>query len=212
MTTAKPSILVGAGNADFYLLLSRALEAQGFKTRWAIGLEEIMAIAAREKPQAVLLDCRPRSIPAAQARDRLKRDGRTRDIPVIALLDGEVGRKFPGLLESGADDTLVQPAAPVRLEECIRAIRNDLLSAVSMRKKPALPGHCDVQLDHGTYRLWRNGRDIHLSPVEFRLLRHFQRNPEQALTRAERFGAVWRRTSMSGRARWTCLSACCARR
>ena len=44
-----------------------------------------------------------------------------------------------------------------------------------------------------THTVSRNGRDIHLGPTEFRLLRHFLENPKRVFTRDQLLDAVWGR-------------------
>ena len=47
-------------------------------------------------------------------------------------------------------------------------------------------------MDLTTYRMRRGGQDVHLSPIEFKLLRHLIRNAEQVVAREELKNAAWR--------------------
>jgi len=68
----------------------------------------------------------------------------------------------------------------------------------------------DVLMDIAAHRVKRNGRDIHLGPTEFRLLRYLLEHPGRVFSREQLLDAVWAPTSMSSRARSTCTSAGCA--
>ena len=48
-------------------------------------------------------------------------------------------------------------------------------------------------MDLASYRVWRGGREIHLSPTEFKLLRRLLERPEQVVTRHELRIAAWPR-------------------
>ena len=49
----------------------------------------------------------------------------------------------------------------------------------------------DLELDHGTHEVRRDGRLIELTPMEFCLLELFLRNPRRVLTRSLIFKDVW---------------------
>src|SRR3546814_19552880 len=54
-------------------------------------------------------------------------------------------------------------------------------------------------MDLITYRVRRGGRDIHLSPIEFKILRHLLQHPEQVSTREEMKNAAWQANVHVGR-------------
>jgi two-component system phosphate regulon response regulator PhoB len=51
----------------------------------------------------------------------------------------------------------------------------------------------DLSLDRRTRRVQRSGRDIELSPTEFKLLEHLMQTPGRVYTRAQLLDAVWGR-------------------
>lgn len=51
----------------------------------------------------------------------------------------------------------------------------------------------DLTLDLVSFRAFRAGRELHLGPLEFRLLRHFLADPSRVFTRAQLAQAAWRR-------------------
>jgi two-component system phosphate regulon response regulator PhoB len=44
-----------------------------------------------------------------------------------------------------------------------------------------------------TYRVYRNGKEVHLCPIEFRLLRHMLARPGKVFSRNELIRAAWPR-------------------
>ena len=81
---------------------------------------------------------------------------------------------------------------PSKLIECVRAIlpgHAPASDAAEARAKAVR--YADVEMDLITYRVRRDGRDVHLSPIEFKLLKHFLERPEQVITREELHSAAW---------------------
>jgi two-component system phosphate regulon response regulator PhoB len=48
-----------------------------------------------------------------------------------------------------------------------------------------------IELDRETRRVYRNGRELHLGPTEFRLLEHLMERPGRVFSRAQLLDAVW---------------------
>jgi two-component system phosphate regulon response regulator PhoB len=119
---------------------------------------------------------------------RLRRMPQTKPIPVIMMTArGEEADRVRGL-ETGADDYITKPFSP---REMLARI-----AAVLRRVRPALAGETltfgDLEMDVAAHRVRRGGRPIHLSPLEFRLLRHLLESPHRVFTREGLLDTVWR--------------------
>ena len=49
----------------------------------------------------------------------------------------------------------------------------------------------DLQMDLIAHKVRRNGREVHLGPTEFRLLRHFLEHPGRVFSREQLLDRVW---------------------
>jgi two-component system phosphate regulon response regulator PhoB len=49
----------------------------------------------------------------------------------------------------------------------------------------------DLRMDLAAHRVFRGEREVHLSPTEFRLLRHFLEHPGRVFSRAQLLDRVW---------------------
>lgn len=186
----KPLVLIGAKDIDFFLLLSHVLEAEGFETELAGELEEIMKIAVERQPRTIVLDCQPESFSVVKTYDRLKHHDRTKDIPVVVLVGPGAEREHVQLLKSGAEDVFSRPISPAKLLERIR-VGLDISHPARSPASGAVLTYADVELDLDTYRVHRDGREINLSPIEFRLLQHFMQSSRRVITRHELIAAAW---------------------
>ena len=179
MGQAKPLILVGTEDIDFYLFVDHVLQAESLATQLVGSLDEIQRSTMELKPDAILLDCRRRAHLAAQICTPLKQNALTRNIPIVALIDQSAERYYVDLMKSGVDDIFIRPILPSKLIECVRAIlpgHAPAGDAAEARAKAVR--YADVEMDLITYRVRRDGRDVHLSPIEFKLLKHFLERPE----------------------------------
>lgn len=197
--SSKPLILVCVDDIDFYYMLDHVLEAEGLETLLASGPEEIQELAQERRPDAVLLDCRPRSFSAAEVCGRLKRDTATRSIRIVALVSQGAKRDYIDIVKAGVDEILMRPILPMQLVERLRAVfeqggeadGRSTFEQSHAASEQGLMTYADVELSVDTHRVRRNGCIIHLGPIEFKLLRRLLQKPEQVLSRDELISAAW---------------------
>jgi len=188
MTPAvKPLVLVVEDETDLVTLLKYNLEKEGFRVVSAGDGEEALLVAREETPNLVLLDWMLPLLSGIEVCRQLRRDAKTREIPIIMLTaKGEEADRVRGL-NAGADDYIAKPFSP---NEMVARIR-----AVLRRASPGLGEETlrfdDLVMDLAGHRVRRAGRDIHLGPTEFRLLRHFLQHPGRVFSREQLLNMVW---------------------
>ncbi|WP_448191744.1 phosphate regulon transcriptional regulator PhoB [Azospirillum sp. sgz301742] len=183
----KPLVLVVEDEADIVTLLKYNLEKEGFRVVAASDGEEALLLAGEQTPHIVLLDWMLPLMSGLEVCRQLRRNPKTRDIPIIMLTArGEEGDRVRGL-NSGADDYMTKPFSPTELVARMRAVLR--------RAAPALNDEmlrfADVEMDLAAHRVRRQGRDVHLGPTEFRLLRHFLQHPGRVFSREQLLDMVW---------------------
>ena len=188
MTAAvKPLILIVEDEADIVTLLRYNLEKEGFRVIAAGDGEEALLLAGEQSPNLMLLDWMLPLMSGLEVCRQLRRNPKTRDIPVIMLTArGEEADRVRGL-NSGADDYITKPFSPTEMVARIRAVLR--------RAAPGLADETlefsDVVMDLAAHRVRRGGRDVHLGPTEFRLLRHFMQHPGRVFSREQLLDIVW---------------------
>jgi len=183
----KPLVLVVEDETDIVTLLKYNLEKEGFQVMAAGDGEEALLMARERTPQIVLLDWMLPLMSGLEVCRQVRRDAKTRDVPIIMLTArGEEGDRVRGL-NSGADDYLTKPFSPTELVARMRAVlRRTAPTLVDERLHFG-----DVTMDLAAHRVRRDGRDIHLGPTEFRLLRHFLQHPGRVFSREQLLDVVW---------------------
>jgi two-component system phosphate regulon response regulator PhoB len=184
---AKPLVLVVEDEAALVTLLRYNLEREGFEVIEARDGEEALLLAKERRPDLVLLDWMLPLVSGIEVCRQLRRLPETRAVPVVMLTArGEEADKVRGL-DSGADDYITKPFSPGELVARLRALLR--------RSRPALDGDTlqyeDLTMDLIAHRVRRNGRDIHLGPTEFRLLRHLLEHQGRVFTREQLLDVVW---------------------
>jgi two-component system phosphate regulon response regulator PhoB len=182
-----PLILVVEDEAALVTLLRYNLEREGFRVAAAADGEEALLLAREEKPDLVLLDWMLPLLSGIEVCRQLRRMNETRAVPIIMLTArGEEGDKLRGL-DSGADDYITKPFSPSELVARIRAVMR--------RTRPAVNGEVlhydDLVMDLASHRVRRKGRDVHLGPTEFRLLRHLLEHQGRVFSREQLLDVVW---------------------
>ena len=182
-----PHILVVEDEAALVELLRYNLEEEGFRVSDAADGEAALAAVAEDKPDLIVLDLMLPLISGLEICRQLRRRPETRGLPIIMLTArGEESDRIRGL-DSGADDYVTKPFSPSELVARVRAVLR--------RARPALAqdslGYGELVMDLAKRRVTREGRAIHLSPTEFRLLQHFMEHPGRVFSREQLLDAVW---------------------
>ncbi|MCS6962788.1 response regulator transcription factor [Thermoflexus sp.] len=169
--------------------LAFSLEQAGFEVHTAASAEEGLAIAARERPDVVLLDI---GLPGMDGLEALRRFREILGLPVIFLtarrreLDEVVG------LELGADDYITKPFDTDVLIARIRAVLRRLRSssaAASPAPSPLAVG--DLVIDPAARMVTVAGRSVSLTPKEFDLLYTLALAPNRVLPTETLLTQVW---------------------
>ena len=116
-------------------------------------------------------------------------------IPIIMLTAlGTTDDKIGGL-DAGADDYLVKPFDFRELEARIRNVAKRNSSPFLQKNILQI---ADLQLNPKTLMVTRNGKEINLTPKEFKLLHYMMMNSGRVLSRTEIAEKVWDTTFDTG--------------
>jgi two-component system, OmpR family, phosphate regulon response regulator PhoB len=183
----KPVVLVVEDEPPLQKLLAYNLEAAGFAVVQAFDGEEAQTLIDERPPDLVLLDWMLPQLSGLELCRRLRRRPGTAHLPIIMLTArGEEPDRLRGL-DTGADDFITKPFSPAELIARVRAVLRRVRPAFA---EQLLSFH-DLRMDLAAHRVHRGEREVHLSPTEFRLLRHFLEHPGRVFSRAQLLDRVW---------------------
>ena len=188
MADPKPHVLIVEDEAALVTMLRYNLESEGYRVSEAVDGEEAILLVIEEPPDLILLDWMLPSLSGIEVCRRIRRNESARDVPIIMLTArGEDSDRVRGL-DSGADDYITKPFSPRELMARVRAVLRR-----SQPSDHARLVYGDIDMDLARHRVQRGGRDLHLGPTEYRLLRHFLESPGRVFSREQLLDAVWGR-------------------
>jgi len=165
-------------------VLRTALSAEGYTIFEAATGEEALESVRQSMPDAILLDV---NMPGIGGLETCREIRRTMDIPILMLTVRNAERDKVMALDAGADDYVVKPFSMAELLARIRAAlrrRQPQENVTSFSTK-------DFAVDFETRQVTAKGRDVHLTPKEFELLRHLISNAGKPITHRRLLQAVW---------------------
>jgi len=138
-------------------------------------------------PDAILLDWMlPGQSGLALAR-HLRKEVRTKAIPILMLTArGDEPDKVVGL-DAGADDYITKPFSTQELLARIRAVLRRR-APESVNDSVAVG---DLLLDAGTHRIFYQSQELKLGPTEFKLLHYLMKHAERVHSRGTLLDKVW---------------------
>ncbi len=181
-------ILVVEDDPDVARSLTQGLEREGYQVLREDTGEGAVRRARESNPHLLLLDVRLPDISGFEVCRRIREQGLRMPVIILTVQDDEVD-KVVGL-EVGADDYLTKP---YHLRELLARVRAQLRRAYG--SLATIDGDIlyvsDLVVDRGRAAVTRDGKEIMLTPTEFRLLVHFARHPGRVFDRAQLLEAVW---------------------
>jgi two-component system KDP operon response regulator KdpE len=184
VSRARPRILLVDDEAGIRTTVRRGLEAIGYDVETAAdGIEGIRAVESW-RPDVVLLDLAMPKLGGLSAIEHLRTWSQ---VPIIVLsVMGEESDKVRAL-EAGADDYLTKPFGMDELNARIRVALRHL--ARSATDQPIQIG--DVRIDISHRLVTVGGEEVHLTPIEYDLLKQLALNSGRVLTHQMLLERVW---------------------
>ncbi|HEX4814751.1 MAG TPA: response regulator transcription factor [Nonomuraea sp.] len=161
-------------------LLSASLRFSGFEVLTAADGQEAVEVAERASPDLVVLDVMLPDLDGLEVARRI-------DAPVLFLTARDATEDKIAGLRVG-DDYVTKPFSLEEVQARIRAVlrRTRMDGAPASRLMVA-----DLELDEDAREVWRGGRQVRLSPTEFKLLHYFMVNAGRVLSKAQILDHVW---------------------
>jgi two-component system KDP operon response regulator KdpE len=184
MTEVQTLILIIEDESSIRRFLRTVLKAQRFHVEEAGNAGEGLHLAVERRPDIILLDL---GLPDMDGLEALRRLREWTVAPIIILsARGREQDKVHGL-DAGADDYLTKPFGVAELSARIRvalrhALRNPAEGVI----------RCDgLSVDLINRRVWLNDNEVHLSPIQYRLLAVLARHAGRVVTQRQLLAEVW---------------------
>ncbi len=164
--------------------LVRALEREGFEIERVAAGEAALARVEQAAFDLVVLDLGLPDLDGVEVCRRIRERRPRLAVIVLTARSGELDELLG--LDAGADDYVTKPFSLAVLVARIRAL---------LRRDPARSAAAvevaGLRVDPAARRVWRDERELELSPKEFELLALLASRPGEAIRREEIMTAVW---------------------
>jgi len=189
-----PLVLVIEDETPILRFLRLTLGNAGFRVVEAATGAAGLAMAASHQPDAIILDL---NLPDMDGMAVLKSVREWTGTPVIVLSARDQERDKVTALDLGADDYLSKPFGVQELIARMRvALRHAAQVAAGNRtNEPRIRIH-DLLIDLGARRVFLEDRELHLTPLEYKLLVTFAQHAGKVLTHRFLLKEVWGAASL----------------
>jgi two-component system, OmpR family, KDP operon response regulator KdpE len=182
--TDRPRVLVIDDERQILRALKVILREAGYEVVEAATIKEALDRAAVRAPDAAIVDL---MLPDGSGVELCRRLREWSTMPIIVLSAiGEEEAKVEAL-EAGADDYVPKPFGP---RELVARVAAALRRAGETPSEPAIEVD-GLQVDLNARVVRRDGEEVHLTPIEFDLLRTLVRHRGRLMTHRALLVEVW---------------------
>ncbi len=181
----QPLALIVEDEAAVRRFLRAGFQSQGWRVIEATSGGEAASLAMQYVPDVVLLDL---GLPDMDGLDVLRRIRAWSALPVLVLSARGQERQKVEALDAGADDYVTKPFG---FAELLARVRATVRRATRPEAVEPVVRAGALSLDLERRRVTLGGREVHLTPMEYRLLAVLARSAGKVVTHQQLIRAVW---------------------
>lgn len=186
MSEVGPTILVIEDEAAMRKFLRVSLESNGYRWAEASSAREGLSQAASQNPELVLLDLGLPDLDGLEVTARLREWAK---MPIIVISARGQEEDKVRALDAGADDYLTKPFGVNELLARIRVALRHAHGAVGPSSPVLEIGGLKLDLDRR--EVFVDGQEVHLTPIEYKLLALLAKHAGKVLTHRQILKDVW---------------------
>jgi two-component system KDP operon response regulator KdpE len=184
------TILVLDDEPQIRRVVRHTLEDQETRVIEAATGRDGIDLAAAECPDLIVLDLGLPDIPGADVCREIRGWSTT---PIVVLSARHSDLEKAALLDLGADDYVTKPFSPIEFQARIRAQLRRARLAKQSSGETRIVADGGLTIDLVMRRVTRDGVAVHLTPLEWELLRVLATNAGRTMTHRQLFTRVWSR-------------------
>ncbi|PXB01357.1 two-component system response regulator KdpE [Pectobacterium carotovorum] len=179
------TILIVEDEKEIRRFVRQALEGEGCRVFDAETIQRGLLEAATRKPDLIILDL---GLPDGNGIDYIRDLRQWSSLPVIVLSARTDEQDKIDALDAGADDYLTKPFG---IGELLARLRVALRRHSNTQQETPLVSFGNITVDLLNRQVNRDGQELHLTPIEFRLLATLLASPGKVLTQRQLLTQVW---------------------
>ena len=179
-------VLVVEDDKPIMNLITTTLKMNGYKYITAGKGNEAIMLSASHKPDIIILDL---GLPDIDGVDVIEHIRTWSDIPIIIVSARSEDRDKIIALDKGADDYLTKPFSVEELLARLRVIQRRLMKAENVSVTEFDNGR--LRIDYVSGCVFLNDDELHLTPIEYKLVCLLAKNVGKVLTHKYIIQNVW---------------------
>jgi two-component system, OmpR family, KDP operon response regulator KdpE len=183
----KELILLIEDEPQMRRFLRITLQSQGYRFVEAATAQEGLMQATTRNPEVVLLDLGLPDLDGLEVTKRLREWSQT---PIIVISAREQEQDKVKALDAGADDYLTKPFNASELLARIRVALRHAYRRDGNQNNPIFI-HGNLRVDLAQRQIFVNGQEVHLTPIEYKLLTVLVRHAGKVITHTQLLKEVW---------------------
>ncbi len=185
---SKAAILIVEDDAAVRNLMAVTMETQGYMYSLARTGSEALIEVTTHRPDIMLLDL---GLPDMEGVDIIRKVRTWSAMPVIVISARSEDADKVEALDAGADDYLTKPFSVDELLARLRVTLRRLNQAQQENPETAVFVNGPLKIDYAAGCACMNGEELHLTPIEYKLLCVLARNCGKVLTHKYITRQVW---------------------
>lgn len=185
MTISPTNILIVEDEKEIRRFVRIALESEGWRVFESETLQRGLIEAGTRKPDLIILDL---GLPDGDGLTYIQDLRQCSSIPIIVLSARSSEEDKVAALDAGADDYLSKPFG---ISELLARVRVALRRHSGGSQESPLINFSDISVNLINRQVTRAGIDLHLTPIEFRLLSALLANAGKVITQRQLLNQVW---------------------
>ncbi|HFQ6826435.1 TPA: two-component system response regulator KdpE [Yersinia enterocolitica] len=185
MTISPTNILIVEDEKEIRRFVRIALESEGWRVFESDTLQRGLIEAGTRKPDLIILDL---GLPDGDGLTYIQDLRQWSAIPIIVLSARSSEEDKVAALDAGADDYLSKPFG---ISELLARVRVALRRHSGGSQESPLVNFADISVDLINRQVTRAGVDLHLTPIEFRLLSALLANAGKVITQRQLLNQIW---------------------
>jgi len=185
MTEARSTILIVEDEPEIRRFLRSSLGAEGYKVVESATARRGSIDAATHKPDLAIVDL---GLPDFDGVDVIRRIREWSPMPIVVLSARVQERAKIDALDAGANDYVTKPFGVGELLARVRAALRHAVRSASGKNILTLE---DAIIDLDARTATRGGKEVHLTPIEFRVIACLAKRLGMVVTHRQLLGEVW---------------------
>ncbi len=183
----KPIILVVEDDAPVRNLITVTLKSNAYKFITANNGESAIMQASSHNPDVVFLDL---GLPDMDGIEVIKKIRSWSNMPIIVISARSEDNDKIEALDAGADDYLTKPFSVEELLARLRVVSRRL-AVMQSGNQSSVFTNGSLSIDYAAGCAYKDGVELHLTPMEYKLLCLLAQNIGKVLTHTFITGKVW---------------------